>query len=397
MTGAEVYSDKMKQFVQDHLTEDPAQLLLTYTGKVEFDLKFAVQQIKARQKAKSKIPSWYGNEKLIFPVSLSMEQASSEETALFKADLVSGRKMIDLTGGLGVDSFFVGQNFDIVMYCEQNPELFEISKYNLEQLSPSKFRFYNGNSIDFLGKVVENVDLIFVDPARRGEGNQKLFKLEDCEPNVVQYWEMFKSRAKSIMVKVSPMLDIKSALSFLPGLSKVIVLSVKNEVKEILLFWSGEGKEDEALIETVDINRGSKSTFSFTYIEEENATSKISDTTEKYLIEPNAVILKAGAYQTFGVRFGLEKIHPNSHFYTSKELVEECPGRVFEVIAEINQPKKEIKKLFPNGLVNVITRNYSMPAEALKKKFRLKDGGEDFLIGSKTAKGFQLWHCRLVS
>jgi hypothetical protein len=386
----------MKQFVQDHLMEDPAQLLLAYSGKVDFDLKFAVQQIKARQKAKSKIPSWYMNEKLIFPVSLSMEQASSEETALFKAEMFSGEKMIDLTGGLGVDSFFVGLKFDRAIYCEQNAELFEISKHNLEFLSPSKFEFYNGDSIDLLSDFKEKVDLIFVDPARRGEGNKKLFKLEDCEPDVIQHWEIFKSKAKSILVKASPMLDIKSALSSLPGISKVMVLSVKNEVKEILLFWSEAGKEKDELIEAVDITREAKSTFSFSYFEEENAVIEISDSVGHYLIEPNAVILKAGAYQTFGIRFGLKKIHPNSHFYTSDVIIEDCPGRVFEVIAEIQQPKKEVKKLFPNGIVNVITRNYSMPAEALKKKFRLKDGGEDFLIGSKTEKGYKLWLCRLV-
>lgn len=390
------YTDDVKKFVQDHLNDDPAQLLLGYAGKVDFDLRFAVQQIKARQKAKSKVPSWYENENLIFPVSLSMEQASSELTARYKTGLVSDGKMADLTGGLGIDSYFLGQKFRSAVYCERNMDLFDITKHNLQILSPDKFGFVFGDSMNWFNNQQEVFDLVFIDPARRGEGNQKLYCLEDCEPDVVAQWDGLKSKSKAILVKASPMLDIKQALQSLSGLTKVLVLSVKNEVKEVLLFWSSASLESPTQIEAVDIRNEASMAFSFTFEEEENTSNKITGEVGQYLYEPNAAILKAGAFKIFGQRFGLEKIHPNSHFFTGDEVVGQVPGRVFEIISEIKQPKKEIKKLFPSGKVNILTRNYSMSTDELKRKFRLKDGGEDFLIGSQTAKGFQLWHCRRV-
>jgi hypothetical protein len=392
-----LYTDEMKQFVQDHLDDDPAQLLLGYLGKVDFDLKFAVQQINARQKVKSKVPSWYKNRNLIFPVSLSIEQASSELTGRYKVGLVSGGKMVDLTGGLGVDSYFLSQKFQTAVYCEQNKDLFDITKHNLKVLSPDKFEFVLGDSMTWFIQQQEVFDLVFIDPARRGEGNRKLYRLEDCEPDIVGQWDGLKSKSKAILVKASPMLDLKLALGSLQDLAKIMVLSVKNEVKEVLLFWSLESVGSSPRIEAVDIRNEASIAFSFTFGEEENSSNKIAEEVGQFLYEPNAAILKAGAFKIFGHRFGLGKIHPNSHFFTGNKFVGQIPGRVFEILSEINQPKKEIKKFFPSGKANVLTRNYSMSADELKRKFRLKDGGEDFLIGSQTAKGFQLWHCRRVN
>ncbi|WP_339754177.1 class I SAM-dependent methyltransferase [Algoriphagus aquimarinus] len=383
-----------QQFVQDHLTEDPALLLFRYQGKTDFDLKAAVQQISARQKAAKKLPSWVSNPQLIFPASISLEQSSSELTAEFKARDRKGKLMIDLTGGFGVDSYFLSNHFEKAIYCEQQEELAEIAEHNLKVLATEKFDIVKGDGLAFLDQTDKHFDLIYADPARRGKGNQKMYKLQDCEPDVVSSWEMMKSKADSILLKLSPMLDISQAHSELPDIQKVLVISVKNEVKELLLYWSKGGIESPLSIEAIDL--GAKETsFSFVPREEESINSIIGEV-DNYLVEPFSGILKAGAFKTFGERFGLRKLDPNSHLYTSAEVPMEIPARVFKVIQEVQPKKGDIKKLFPAGKVNVITRNYATGSETLKKKLGVKDGGEDFLIGTKTQIGFKIYWCKLA-
>ncbi|MEB2786249.1 THUMP-like domain-containing protein [Algoriphagus persicinus] len=381
-----------QQFVQDHLSEDPALLLFKYQDKTDFDLKAAVQQISARQKASKKLPFWSSNPQLIFPASISLEQSSSEQTAEFKARDRNGKLMIDLTGGFGVDSYFLGKNFEKAIYCEQQEELAEIATHNLEILAPSKFTSVKSDGLKFLAQTKKYFDLIYADPARRGKGNQKLYKLQDCEPDMISSWEMMKSKADSILLKVSPMLDISQALSELPDIQKVQVISVRNEVKELLLHWSKKQIESTLTIEAIDLGT-KESSFSFEPSEEEGITSRIGEV-EKYLFEPFSGVLKAGAFKTFGERFGLKKLDPNSHLYTSSVVKTAIPARVFEVIQEVQPKKAEIKKLFPSGKVNVITRNYASGSEDLKKKLGVKDGGDDFLISTKTQSGFKVFWCK---
>jgi hypothetical protein len=401
MNISDFYSAEFRQFVQDHLSDDPALLLFKYQGKVTFDLKMAVQQISARQKVAKKLPSWSANPNLLFPASISLEQSSSEETAKFKAEGLAGKVMIDLTGGLGVDFYYLSQNFEKGIYCERQPELFQISRHNLEQLTPSKgwgplegIHFEEGDGLDFLGKTKFNFDLIYADPARRGNANQKLYKLQDCEPNLVGAWPLLRSKSEKILIKTSPMLDISQAWKELPEIQKISVVSVKNEVKELLLTWDIEKSEEPKIIEAVDLG-GHFPKFSFDPKEEERAKSQLGEV-EKYLIEPMNSILKGGAFSLFGDRFGLKKLEKNSHLYTGNKIPKEIPGRIFEVFREISPKKQEIKNLFTSGNVNVICRNYSIGAEELKKKLRLKDGGEDFLIGTKTESGYKIFWCRRV-
>jgi N6-adenine-specific methylase len=406
MDISEANSAEFKKFVQDHLQDDPALLLFKYQGKVAFDLKMAVQQISARQKASKKLPSWSNNPSLLFPASLALEQSSSEETAKFKAEGLEGKTMIDLTGGLGVDFFFLSQGFENGIYCERQAELFRISKYNLEQLELSKdseglkdlgekFDFVEGDGLEFLEKTAIQFDLIYADPARRGSGNQKLYKLQDCEPDVVSNWPLLTSKSEQILIKASPMLDISQAWKELPDIQKVTIISVKNEVKELLLHWKKGSVSNRQSIEVVDLGREFQQ-FSFEREEEEQADANYSEP-ERYLIEPLSGILKSGAFNLFGERFGLKKLEKNSHLYTGNQVPEDIPGRTFEVIQEVNLKKQEIRKLFPSGKVNVITRNYVLGADSLKKKMGLKDGGDDFLIATKTMKGYKVFWCKKKS
>lgn len=394
MPFSEFNTAEFHQFVQDHLEEDPAGLLFKYQGKVAFDLKMAVQQIVARQKAAKKLPSWSKNFNLLFPASISVEQSSSEQTASFKTKGLSGNCFIDLTGGFGVDFYYLSLGFEKGIYCEKQPELFEIATHNLATLDPDKFEFINGDGLDFLRKTEIQFDLIFADPDRRGSGNQKLYKLQDCEPNVVEGWGLMQSKSENILVKVSPMLDLTQAWAELPAIQKITVVSVRNEVKELVLHW-GKAKEGMSrMISVVDLESEMPS-FDFEPSAEEQAHSQFAEA-GTYLIEPLSGILKAGAFNLFGERYGLKKLERNSHLYTSDVFSMGIPGRIFEVSQVISPKKQVIKSLFPSGKVNVICRNYSTGAEELKKKLGLKDGGANYLIGTKTATGYKLYWCTRV-
>ncbi|WP_268034379.1 THUMP-like domain-containing protein [Algoriphagus sp. PAP.12] len=403
MDFSEFHSAEFRQFVQDHLHEDPALLLLKFGGKVSFDLKEAVQQISARKKASKKLSEWTSNPDIHFPSSISLEQSSSEETARFKAKEISGKYMIDLTGGFGVDSFYLSQTFDKAIYCEQQAELFQISKYNLELLEPSKgsepleglsrkFDFFNGDGLEYLRDSDVHYDLIYADPARRGKGNQKLYKIQDCEPDLVSSWDLLKSKADQILLKYSPMLDISQVWEELPDIQKITVLSVKNEVKELLLHWKRNSEAQSKQIQVQDLGNGLPE-LSFEIDKETKAISQIGEA-EKYLIEPISGILKAGAFKLFGHRFGFKKLDTHSHLYTSSEMPEGVPGRIFEILEEVPLKKPEIKARFPKGKVNVLFRNYASKPEDFKKKFGLKDGGEDYLIGTKSQSGYKVFWCK---
>jgi len=394
MNSEKFTSEGFHQFVQDHLEEDPALLLFKYHEKVAFDLKMAVQQIAARQKAAKKLPTWSKNLHLLFPASISVEQSSSEQTAAFKSEGLSGNYLIDLTGGFGVDFFHLSRGFEKGVYCEQQPELFEIARHNLSTIHPDKFEFINGDGLEFLRKSELQFDLIYADPARRGSGNQKLYKLQDCEPNVVEAWTLLQRKSDHILLKVSPMLDLTQAWTELPDIQKITVVSVRNEVKELLLHWEKAKIGAPKKISVVDLESGILP-FEFAPSAEEQAHSKFAEA-GKYLIEPLAGILKAGAFNLFGDRFNLHKLERNSHLYTIDDFSAGIPGRIFEVVQEISPKKQEVKALFPSGKVNVICRNYSTGAEELKKKLGLKDGGADFLIGTKTGTGYKLYWCTRI-
>lgn len=394
MNISEYHSAEFRQFVQDHLNEDPAGLLFKYQGKVGVDLKAAVQQIAARQKARKKLPTWTKNLGIIFPASISVEQSSSEQTAAFKSLNRTGHSMVDLTGGFGIDCHYLSQGFEKGVYCEQQAELFQISQHNLTTLNPGKFDFVKGDGLEFLQKTTQHFDLIYADPARRGTGNQKLYRLQDCEPNVVDTWSLLQNKSSSILLKASPMLDLTQAWAELPDLQRITVVSVRNEVKELLLHWEKANEGTPRMISVVDLESGF-SPFEFEPGAEEQANSQFAEA-GNYLIEPLAGILKAGAFTFFGAHFGLKKLERNSHLYTSETFPTGIPGRIFEIIQEISPKNQKIKTLFPSGKVNVICRNYVTGAEELKKKLGLKDGGEDYLIGTQTATGFKLYGCKRI-
>tara|TARA_R110000868_G_scaffold58741_2_gene180964 strand:- start:3595 stop:4800 length:1206 start_codon:yes stop_codon:yes gene_type:complete len=391
-----IYHQELMQFVQDHLKEDPAQLLLRHKNVPGIDLKIAAQQIAMRQKAAKKLPFWASHPSLIFPPSLSMEQCSSELTAAYKAKLVLGQTFIDLTGGFAVDTFYIGKNFKSVSYLERQQELVELARYNLSRLlmdQEIKLSLVHGESIQFIEESQANYDVLFVDPARRGSGNQKMYQLKDLEPDVSQNWDILKAKAKVILIKASPMLDIRAALKELPEINEVHVVAVKNEVKELLFLYSG--KHEPLKVVATELGSKSVQQFSFKVEEETNATVNYS-LPQKFLVLPYACILKGGAFKSFAQQFGLNKLHPHTHLYTADELTGPVHGRVFEVLEELKLDKKTLKTRFPNGKVNVLTRNYPIKPDQIKKRYKLKDGGDDYLIGCTLLDGkTAVLRCRL--
>lgn len=344
-------------------------------------LQEIVQQIKSRQKAFHKLPEWYNKEGIIFPPSLSMEQCSSEISARFKVSLVSGNSMIDLTGGTGVDTYYFSEKFKSSIYVERDPLLCDIARHNFAVLSRNIF-VKNFEAIHYLDVIIEPVDFIYIDPARRNDNRQKVFLLEDCEPNVVQIQERLLMLANSVMVKTSPMLDISLGQKDLNHVKSITIVAIGNEVKEVLYLlegnWSGA---TEISAVNLDKNTGSvEEKFVFKMSEEQEAISNYA-LPSKYIYEPNSAVLKSGAFKLVGKRFNLFKLHLHSHLYTSNELVV-FPGRVFECLAVAPYQKKAILKHLSLGKANISTRNFPESVEAIRRKTGLKDGGEFFLFAT---------------
>lgn len=375
------------QFVQDHLKEDPAHLLLRQKTAPGIDLKIAARQIAMRQKAAKKLPFWAGYPSIIFPPSLSMEQCSSELTAGYKSQLVQGKTFIDLTGGFAVDTFYIGKEFKEITYLERQQELVELARHNLSRLLKGqeiKLSLVHGESVQFIEKTSAKYDVLFVDPARRGSGNQKMYQLKDLEPDVSQNWDLFRDKAKVILIKASPMLDIQAALKELPEINQVHVVAVKNEVKELLFLYNG--KNEPLKVVATELGRNSAQQFSFTLEEETNALVNYS-LPQKFLVLPFSCILKAGAFKSFGKELGLSKLHPHTHLYTGNEISGPINGRVFEVLEELKLDKKVLKKRFPDRKVNVLTRNFPSKPDQIKKRYKLKDGGDEYLIACTLMDG----------
>lgn len=370
----------VKEFIRTHENDDEKSLILKHSTILGIPSSVIAEQISARRKAKIKLPSFYQQDEIIFPPAINLEQCSSEATARFKADLIKGNTFADLTGGFGIDSFFLSNSFLKGYYIEPNNSLLEIVKHNHHALGCNTITYENTTAEVFLSGIQESFDLIFVDPSRRSASNQKVFKLSDCVPNVPQLIDKIVEHTEKLLIKTSPLLDLQQGLRELKFVEKIVIVSVENECKEVL-FLCRKNFKDEPLIQAVNLfNNKPAETFSFS-LPEERATEVTFSEPLIYLYEPNASVLKAGAFKTIGVQNDLAKIHPNTHLYTSNKFISDFPGRIFNVESFVKPDNKTLQSFFPDGKANVTTRNYPLSAEALKKKTGLKDGGDKYLIG----------------
>lgn len=384
----ELLQPEIQKFIDDHLNDQPADLMLKASQFPDWPMKAIVEQIVAKRKAKSKLLEWFSTQGLIWPAAISMEQCSSELTAKYKAGLVSGESMVDLTGGFGVDTYYLAKQFDEATHVEMNEKLHQLVAHNFKVLN-SEIKPVMGTAEAYLHQM-KPVDLIYIDPARRDDNAQRVVFLEDYSPNVVHLLPELKTRSQTILIKASPMLDIKKAIADLNSVSEVHVVGVKNEVKE-LLFLIGEREIKNPIIMAVNLGEGVES-FEFNFESEEEADAEFSEVLN-YLYEPNAAILKSGAFKSIGLAFGLKKLQVNSHLYTSKTLVEGFPGRSFRVLDELSLNKKRLRKQLQNDQANITVRNFPMTVKEIRNKTGLTEGGTQYIFATTDLEGKKVLLC----
>ncbi len=406
------------QFIREHAADDVRMLALHKNKYPDVDMEFALQQIEGRQRTKDKLPEIYQIKDWHYPIRLSLEQCSSETTAKYKVQVLSrilsspqggirgglhpspfrgNWRGLDLTGGFGIDTFYLSQLFQETHYVERNAELCAIAKHNFS-LTERNIVVHNAQAEDFLTSELPNLQTsqplnlptaIYLDPARRSASGRKVFRLQDCEPDLTVLYPLLMSKCKVLMVKLSPMLDITEALRHLPDAREVHIVAVKNEVKEILILCY----RDDALHSSLQVEpkriavnlESNDAPFIFTEVEESAAPSSPQGGIRGGLLyEPNAAILKAGAFRSVGARYGLQKLAVNTHLYASDRLIEDFPGRIFKILG--TPDKAQLKALQKTG-AHTICRNYPLSADKLAAKHKIKEGGTLYLIGTTIERG----------
>lgn len=366
-----ILSSDLKQFIKNNLKQNINILALKKNPFVDYEWSWILNQIQAKQKAEKKLPTWFANDNVIFPSTLSVEQTSSETLAKFKSELISGEKIIDLTGGFGVDDYYFAKRFKKVVHCEFQEVLSAIVQHNFKVLNVDNIETISGDSISYLEKSTEKYDWIYIDPARRDDKKSKVFLLKACTPNVVELQEFLFEKSKNILIKVAPLLDISSILNELSNVKTIYAIGLQNEVKELLIVQQ-KGVIDQPELIAVNISNDGRihqDAFPLNDIVDSQLSLPLN-----YLYEPFSSYLKLGSYNHIASKFNLSKLHKHSHLYTSNELVD-FPGRSFKIEQIIPYNKKEIKFL-ENTKCNITTRNFPLKVEEIRKKHKIKDGGD---------------------
>lgn len=372
-----ILNTEVQQYIHANLNSDLHALLLKKSPFEGVSMQEIAQQVKGRKVAQKKFP-FLLKEGIVFPPGLNLEQASSESTAMWKAQELEGKTFADLTSGFGIDAYFLSEKFEEVVLIEQNPGLLEIVQHNWETLG-RKARFINRNLQDFISENHSRFDVVYLDPARRDDALHKKFLLEDLSPNLLEIWKDLSAISNQIMVKLSPLIDISYLISVIPGITEIDIIAVRNDVKELIL-KAGKASEANGLrIRCVNLETHEPE-FSFNYDAEKTASAAYSNV-QNFLYIPNNAVLKAGAFQTLAAAFNLQKLHPNTHFYTSDEKLATFPGRILEVAAI------EAREIRSGEKFNIISKNHPLTPDQIRKKYKISDGGNRYLIFTQTQSG----------
>ena len=393
---------KILAFAHDHRDDDPLRLLLQQSRYPEIDLGQVAQQLEGQRQASTKWPTLVRCGGYYYPPRLNREQSSSEATARYKADLfasLGGGTLADLTGGMGVDTYFMSLKAVHADYYEVDSELCAIAEHNFAALGAANVTCHCGDSMGKIG-TFDHYDMIFIDPARRDRQGRKVAAFEDCTPNLLEHLDMLRAKCLHLLVKASPMVDIHTAVRQLKAVSDVYVVAHWGECKEVLFVVQGVSEEPtkaEPTIHCTDIGKeGAARDYAFTWAEEAAATPAFATEAETYLYEPNASLMKGGCYNCIGEWFGLAKLARNTHLYTNGELIADFPGRVFRVLRPLQLNAKEVRREVPEGKAHVVVRNYPMAAAELQKKLKLAEGGSLFVIAATLGTRPQGWLCTAV-
>lgn len=369
-------------FIAQNRDKDVQILALKKKYDTHINLKEAIQQIAGRQKIKEKVPQFYANEQIRYPVKLSLEQSSSQITALHKAKQVEGKLLIDLTGGFGIDSYFFSQQIDQVIYVEKNEALYNIAQHNFKALQQHNIRTIHSDAHDYL-RTMPTADWIYIDPARRGKKGERKYFLQDLTPNILTLLDTMLLKSNRVMCKLSPMIDITLLRQQIPTISEIHIVAVKNECKELLAIIDPKATPP-FIIKTFDYkDTDTLSTFQHREGEEKNSPIVYANQIAQYLYEPNTPILKGGLFAPIAQRYNVQKLHPNSHLYTSDKKIDDFPGRRFNVMCVYDFNKKGIKAFTSSTQQShIATRNFPLSAPQLQKKLHIKDGGDSYTFGT---------------
>jgi hypothetical protein len=367
-----VLNTEVQEFISKNLNEKLDKLVFKKSPFAEVSIREIIQQIEGKLKAKGKLPSWFNSENIYYPPKINIEQTSSEITAQYKSKIVSGKSLADLTGGFGIDSYYFSKYFEEVTHFEINKTLSEIVTHNFLQLDTT-IKCINADGIE---AIKHNLfDCIYIDPSRRHDDKGKVFLLSDCEPNVVQHLEYLLERCKSFLIKTSPMLDISAGLKELIYVSEIHIVAIENEVKELLWLINGISEKPLKII-TVNITKTKNEVFEAFYRSEEILEYSMP---KQFLYEPNAALMKSGMFQAIAESYQIQKLAVNTHLFTSDKPID-FPGRGFEIQKIVPYKKAELKKNLSGINANITTRNFPESVDTLKSKWKIKDGGDNYLF-----------------
>lgn len=369
--------DEVQNYIKAHRELSPSAIALKKSPFPSVSSSEIASQIDGWQRSVRKLPTWAYSANIYYPDKINLEQCSSEHTALVKQMLIGrNSRVVDITGGFGVDSCYLAQHAELVIHCELNEKLSEIVKHNSTELGVNNIVCLATDGVAYVEQQEDNaIDYIFVDPSRR-VNHSKVFLLEDCEPNIVDLQEMFLRKSRYVLYKLSPLLDITSALSKLRNIKYVLVISVDGDCKE-LLFVQDRLFEGETKISAIRLFMDQIQLHTFTQDEEKSSLVR-SSTPLTYLYDPDVSVTKAGAFKSIAKRFNLYKLHIHTHLYTSETLQEDFPGRRFQIKRVYTIPTFKRESTIQKA--NVISKNFPIKVEDIKKKYKIKDGGDDYLF-----------------
>ncbi|MBT0608721.1 class I SAM-dependent methyltransferase [Aequorivita echinoideorum] len=368
----EILKEEVQNFIQNY-SQPTATLAFAGSPFENITVQELIVQIEGRRKAEKKLPTWFQTSQIYYPKKLNIEQTSSEITAQYKASLVSGDSIADITGGFGVDSFYFSEKFKEISHFEIDTELSAIAAHNFLIFKKNTISCFAENGLQ--AAINDEFDIIYVDPSRRHDEKGKVFFLKDCQPNIPENLEEILRNCNVLMIKTSPMLDIAIGLKDLQYTFEIHIVAVENEVKELIWLLREEFKGNPT-IKTINLKKLHSEKFEFNYNDEAEANYSHP---EKFLYEPNAAILKSGAFDLVSHRFKLNKLHKHTHLYTNKTLID-FPGRTFEIEKIVPYSKMEMKRAINFPKANIATRNFPESVESLQKKWKIKDGGDIYLF-----------------
>ncbi|QPH40444.1 THUMP-like domain-containing protein [Pedobacter endophyticus] len=386
-----ILAQPVQDYIRLNLNADTNQIALAKSPFDDVSSAELANQILARKKAEKKLPTWFNAQNIYYPSSLSIEQTSSEITAKYKSKLAVSNSLIDVTGGFGVDAFYFASQVQTVSHCEINGDLSEIAQHNAEVLQAENITFKNTDGIEYVKSASAQFGTIYIDPARRAEKG-KVFMLKDCTPNVTINLDALLRKTERIIIKTAPLLDISAGLSELKNVSQIHIVSVKNECKELLWIIDRHfNGRTEIVASTLNETEKSLTIGWATLNTETEFASQVAP--GDYLYEPDAALLKSGAFNFIGQTYGLKKLDPQTQLYISREINAEFPGRIF-LVNEVLSPA-ELKRLKnPSG--NVIVRNYPARADELVKKHKIKPSKSEFFIFTKAHQNNCVIKCSIL-